>query len=706
MCHLYTFVESLVFKLTNYIKTDSYSKKIKNEIVGGTIMNYITFKRPIAFILVLLTAMIWVTASQAQTQAKGPSEQSELDRLFQKARESFSKKDFQDAASDIRRGEMFVKREAERATGEAKQTLTASTQELDKLADGVQKRAIRSVKELDSVFARTHHALARYYQQKASESWAKKAISEAGQYLKLAAIHFEKALAWAGHQIEAEGAAAVEEAKRVGEKLEKGEGWAASEVRKDIDAIGKEIDEAGRKIEFLGFKSSSIQVSEKAGGPVDLNTAIIQVAKQNIPAVVHIEVTERQEVVNPFLPFENDPFFKRFFGIPKMPRKFKQELRGIGSGMIIDPQGHILTNHHVAGGASKIQVTLPNGNQYPANLVGTDPKTDLAVISISANEPLPHVTFGDSDKLEVGEWVVAIGAPRGLDKSITQGIISAMHRQGITDPNAYQDFLQTDAPINPGNSGGPLLNLYGQVIGVNAAIATESGGFEGIGFTIPSNMAVYIAKTLIAHGKVERGWLGVTIRDLTPELAKSVHAESLKGALVVDVAKGGPAEKAGMKKDDVVIACRGKEIPDSGTLRNEVAETPIGSEVKVIVIRDGKKEELTVKIGSLEEATKFLAASVKDRLGAEVRPVNSLEVEKYGLNPNQGVVITRLDFKGPLRVAGFEVGDIILGIDDQPIGGIESFVALVGSLKPHQKISVLVLDHRSANTGTVQVVTR
>ena len=382
---------------------------------------------------------------------------------------------------------------------------------------------------------------------------------------------------------------------------------------------------------------SPVQISKSAGGPVDLSTAIKQVAKQSIPAVVAIEVTESREVENPLLPFSHDPNFRRFFGIPKMPRKFKQELKGLGSGMIIDAQGYILTNNHVAGGATKIEVVLFDGERYPAKLVGTDSKTDLAVIRISAKKTLPHVTFGDSDKVEVGEWVVAIGAPRALEKTVTQGIISAKHRAGITDPNSYQDFLQTDAAINPGNSGGPLLNLYGEVIGVNAAIASESGGFEGIGFTIPSNMAVYIARTLIAHGKVERGWLGVTIGNLTPELAKRVHAEGNKGALIVDVVKGGPAEKAGMKKDDVVIAYQGKEIRDSSALRNDVAETAIGQEAKVTVLRGGKKMELTVKIGNLEAATKLLLASVKDRFGAEVRLATSQEVEKYGLNPTKGL---------------------------------------------------------------------
>jgi len=226
----------------------------------------------------------------------------------------------------------------------------------------------------------------------------------------------------------------------------------------------------------FSFASGSAPAAEQPKS-VDLRTAIVHVAKETIPAVVHIEVTQSQEVANPLLPFSTDPFFRRFFNAPQMPKKFKRETKGLGTGMIIDGQGHILTNHHVAGGADKIDVVLSDGRQYSAKRIGTDPKTDLAVIKISAEGPLPYVSFGDSDKVEVGEWVVAIGHPRGLDQTVTQGIISAKHRQGISDPGSYQDFLQTDAAINPGNSGGPLLNLQGEVIGVNAVIVSESGGF-------------------------------------------------------------------------------------------------------------------------------------------------------------------------------------------------------------------------------------
>jgi serine protease Do len=443
-----------------------------------------------------------------------------------------------------------------------------------------------------------------------------------------------------------------------------------------------------------------------AKGAADLSTAIVQVAQQAIPAVVHIEVTQAQTVTSPLLPFENDPFFRRFFGAPETPRKFKRELKGLGTGMIMDSKAHILTNNHVVAGATKIQVLLASGEQYPATVVGADPKTDLAVIKIPAKQGLPYVTFGDSDKAEVGQWVVAIGHPRGLDQTVTQGIISAKHRTGIMDPSSYQDFLQTDAAINPGNSGGPLLNLRGEVIGVNAAIVSESGGYEGIGFAIPSNMALYIAEQLIARGKVERGWLGVSVQDLTPELAKSLGAEGTKGALIAEVVKGGPAEKAGVKKDDIVIAYQGKGITSASAIRNEVAIGPIGQEAKVTVLRNGKKDELTVKIGNLQDAAKLLSVSVKERLGAELRAVTSQEMEKYGLDPQQGVAITWLDPKGPLGQAGFEVGDVILEINGRPIETVEDFSGMMSTVKPGQRIAVLALDHKSGSSGYVEVVVR
>jgi serine protease Do len=469
-------------------------------------------------------------------------------------------------------------------------------------------------------------------------------------------------------------------------------------------ACAKQEEQAKKPAEVS--TKAAAQESKLSKGTADLSTAIERVAEQTIPAVVHIEVTQRQEVSTPLLPFENDPLFRHFFGIPEMPKKFKRELKGLGTGVIIDTEGHILTNNHVAGGATKLEVLLASGNRYPAKLIGADPKTDLAVIQISAKDALPHMTFGDSDKVKVGEWVVAIGHPRGLDQTVTQGIISAKHRTGIMDPSTYQDYLQTDAAINPGNSGGPLLNLRGEVIGINAAIASQSGGFEGIGFAIPSNMALYISKTLIAYGKVKRGWLGVSIQDLTPDLAKSFDIEKPKGALIAELVKEGPAAKAGMKQGDIVITYGGKEIKNSSDLRNKVAISPIGQEVKVTVLRKAKKVGITVKVGNLEDLRKLLSASIKDRLGAEVRPVTDKEREKYVLDSQHGVVVAWLDPKGPLGKVGFEKGDMILEINGQRVEGMESFIDLVNTLKPRQKIAVLALDHRSGNIGYVQVVVK
>jgi serine protease Do len=279
-----------------------------------------------------------------------------------------------------------------------------------------------------------------------------------------------------------------------------------------------------------------------------------------------------------------------------------------------------------------------------------------------------------------------------------------MHRQGITDPSTYQDFLQTDAAINPGNSGGPLLNLRGEVIGVNAAIASQTGGFEGIGFVIPSNMAVHVAQELIAHGKVERAWLGVSVQDVTPDLATSFGLVVPTGALVADVAKGGPAAQAGIKRGDVVLTYRGKDIADASTLRNAVAATPIGQEVQVTVMRSGQKQVLTATVRSLEEATTALLSAMKERLGVAVRPVTTQEEERYGLESQQGVTITWLEPRGSLERAGLEVRDILLAIDDQPIENVERLSELAAALQPEQQITVLALDHRSGNTGYVQVV--
>jgi len=441
----------------------------------------------------------------------------------------------------------------------------------------------------------------------------------------------------------------------------------------------------------------------------DFRDAVINVAKANIPAVVHLEVTQTQEIGNPFTrssPSGNDPFFRRFFDLPQPPRNFRRELRGIGTGMIIREDGYILTNNHVVSGASEIQVILSDQRQFTAKVVGTDPKTDMAVIKVSTEEKLPIVTFGDSDRVQVGEWVVAIGHPRGLDQTVTQGIISAKHRQGITDPSTYQDYLQTDAAINPGNSGGPLLNLDGQVIGVNSIIASQSGGFEGIGFAVPSNMALHIANSLIKTGKVERGWLGVTLQDVTFEKMKSLNLSSPKGAIVVDVVKGGPASDAGVRPGDVILSVDGKVIDDSGQLRNTVAGAPIGGEVRLGIQRGSKAITIPVKVGNPKDASRMMAASLRERLGVDVRPVNKREQARYGLEEGLGVVITRLDPKGPLAAAGFEVNDLLLQVENQPIEGVDGLTGIASTLKPGQTVNLVVVDHRSGKVGAIEVEVR
>lgn len=459
-------------------------------------------------------------------------------------------------------------------------------------------------------------------------------------------------------------------------------------------------------ITLLVILAVSVPQGFAPAGALDLTTAIVDVAKNTIPSVVHIEVTERQEVSNPMLPFENDPFFRKFFGIPKMPKKFKREVTGLGTGMIIDTQGHILTNYHVAGGATRIEVVLNSRQRYSAKLVGGDAKTDLAVIKIEAKERLTPIRFGNSDDMQVGQWVVAIGAPRGFDQSVTQGIISAKHRTGITDPSSYQDFLQTDAAINPGNSGGPLLNLRGEVIGINSVIATSSGGFEGIGFSIPSNIAAHIGKILITHGKVIRGWLGVTVEDVSSDRARSLGMATPKGAFVVDVMKGSPAAAGGLGKGDVITAFDGTEVTNSSILRNQVSITPVGKQVKLGILRAQKAYTLTVKIGTLQEAARAFAQSAERTLGASFRPLTDAEAQKYGLASKEGVAVVRVEPKGPLGQAGFEKDDIILEINGQSIGDLESFLELASALKPHQQVTLVALDHKSGDTGQVRVTTR
>ena len=352
---------------------------------------------------------------------------------------------------------------------------------------------------------------------------------------------------------------------------------------------------------LLAFLFPGRADAQKTVAP-DLSTAIIRVAKDNIPAVVHIEVTRSQEVRRPVMPFEGDPFFRFFQDPQQAPRKFKREMRGLGTGMITDAQGHILTNNHVVGGASRVQVLLADGSRFEARVVGTDPKTDLAVVRINAGKPLPHVRFGDSDAVEVGEWVVAIGHPRGLDQTVTTGIISAKHRRGITDPSGYQDFLQTDAAINPGNSGGPLLDSAGRLIGVNSAITSTSGSSAGIGFAVPVDTVNRIVPQLIAKGRVVRPDLGFEALD--PRYGG--YFGNPKGVIVARVRRGSAADRAGLEGitragrrfvlGDVITGVNGQAIRNLDDLLDRVEAEPLGSTVRLEVLRNGERTTVPLRL--------------------------------------------------------------------------------------------------------------
>lgn len=439
-------------------------------------------------------------------------------------------------------------------------------------------------------------------------------------------------------------------------------------------------------------------------GAIDLTTAIADVAQKAMPAVVHIEVTQRVEVSSPVFPFESDPFFRYFFGGPSGPRSYKKELRGIGTGMIIDSEGHIVTNHHVVSGATKITVKMASGEEFEGRIAGADPKTDLAVIKIRPAKNIPFLSFGNSDKLRVGEWVVAIGNPRGLEQTVTAGIISAKHRTGILDPSSYQDYIQTDAAINPGNSGGPLLNLAGEVIGVNAAIVSESGGFEGIGFAIPSNMAMAIANDLIKTGKVVRGWVGVSVQDLTPALAKNLNLKALKGALVADVIKGGPAEKAGILRGDVIVSFNGTTLESANDFRNRVAASRAGKTVEIGLWRKGEMVTVQAVISTYKPPPRMATAEFKNKLGVEVKEISGLEARRRRLDSREGVILLKIDPNGPAGRAGLEPGDIIYQINNQGVRGIHDFNRILEQVQRNEEILLLVRDARTGEVGYLAVV--
>jgi len=386
----------------------------------------------------------------------------------------------------------------------------------------------------------------------------------------------------------------------------------------------------------------------------------------------------------------NDPlkdFFDRFFG-DRMPKDFKQ--KNLGSGFIIDEDGFILTNNHVVEKADEITVKLADGESFIAKVIGRDPKTDLALIRIEADHTLKPLPMGDSDKLEVGDWVIAMGNPFGLDNTVTAGIVSAKYRHIGAGP--YENFIQTDASINPGNSGGPLLNTDGEVIGINTVIFSRTGGSIGIGFAIPINMAKQILAQL-KEGKVVRGWLGVMIQKITPELKNKLDLKNLKGALVADVTSGGPAEKAGIHRGDVIVSFDRKKIDEMKDLPYIVASTPIGNTVPVAVIRKGHERVFEVTIGELKEDKKRIEeteTTAKQRFGMRVEKLTAQLAKDLGLSETEGLVIVQVDGGSPAAEAGLRPGDIILELDQSPVEDPADFLEKIKRYQEGDTILFLI----------------
>ena len=427
----------------------------------------------------------------------------------------------------------------------------------------------------------------------------------------------------------------------------------------------------------------------KVGGQ-NFPRSFAELVKKSSPSVVNIIalkiIRSPGQGAAPLGP--EDPmrdFFERFFG-RQLPQEYRQN--ELGTGFVIDREGFILTNNHVVEQTEELKVRFSDEKLYNAKIIGRDPKTDLALIKIDVQEPLTPLTLGDSDSLQVGDWVVAIGNPFGLGNTVTAGIVSAKYRQIGGGP--YDNFIQTDAPINPGNSGGPLLDLDGKVIGVNSAIFSQDGGNIGIGFAIPINMAKQVLPQL-REGRVRRSWLGVMVQNITPELKSKLSLGTDQGALVSDVVSGGPAEKAGIKRGDVILQFDGKAIRSSRDLPFVVASTPIGKKVAVEVMREGQRMNLQVTTEELQEETEEEpAGKTSNRLGIEVQDISPEMAQNYGLSRTSGVIVVGVEDGSPAEEAGLVAGDIIVELDKKPVKDIETLENLLSGINAGQTILFLI----------------
>lgn len=423
-------------------------------------------------------------------------------------------------------------------------------------------------------------------------------------------------------------------------------------------------------------------------GPVNFNEGFSSVVEPLLPAVVNIStskvVKSQKGGENPFF---NDPFFRQFFGNPfgdgdQQPRE--QREHSLGSGVIVNPDGYILTNNHVVDGASDVQVTLSDKRQLKAKIVGTDPRTDIAVLKIPTSG-LATVTLGDSAKAKVGDIVLAIGDPFGIGETVTMGIVSATGRRDLRleGPEGYEDFIQTDASINPGNSGGALVNTRGELIGINTAIISNGGGGnQGIGFAVPVNMARTVMEQILKSGKVTRGFLGVSIQEVTPDLAKAFNLPSAEGALVGDVTPDSPGAKAGLQKGDVITALNGQKIADYHDLRLRISQTAPGTAIKMDVYRNGQKQQMTATLGEFPEKAQAAENSPQGETpaleGVQVENLTSDITQQLNLPPGtRGVVITRVDPDSTAAETGLQRGDVIQEVNRKPVNNVEQFRAAV-----------------------------
>ena len=430
-----------------------------------------------------------------------------------------------------------------------------------------------------------------------------------------------------------------------------------------------------------------------------------KLAKKNSPAVVNISTTMKPQKLSermppglstPELP-EDSPlseFFRRFFGDEMPGGPGSQDPRSsLGSGFVISTDGYVITNNHVVREADEIIVRMSDRSEHSARLIGSDPRSDIAVLKIDGVADLPSVTIGDSDELEVGEWVLAIGSPFGFDYSVTAGIVSA---KGRSLPNEnYVPFIQTDVAINPGNSGGPLFNLDGEVVGVNSQIYSRTGGFMGVSFAIPIGVVLNVYEQLRDKGSVTRGWLGVLIQDVTQELAESFKMGKPQGALVSKVLEGSPAEQGGLETGDIIVNFAGTTIERSSDLPPMVGTTQVGDKIPVDIIRNGKQQRLSVEIGALPEEEPELAGTpepAKSKLDSKLKlGVSDLnKVQREQLQVDQGGVLVDDIEDGPAYSAGLRVGDVILQINNQKVSGREQFKELSGALQPGKTVPILI----------------